>query len=119
MSKRGAFVVNNPMLKQFLQDRHHKSEYSSVDRIQRQIIDFTNSYLTQPLFVMKNIVAAKKKVRVQMPEKSMQKLNEFVKAKIEQNQEDRQTDASRKVLAKYLGKNQLTIVHLTPSLCVC
>ena len=54
-----------------------------------------------------------------MPEKSMQKLNEFVKAKIEQNQEDRQTDASRKVLAKYLGKNQLTIVHLTPSLCVC
>ena len=54
---------------------------------------------------MKNIVATKKKVRVQMPEKSMQKLNEYIKAKIEQNQEGPPSDASRKVLAKYLGKD--------------
>ena len=101
------------MLKLFLQEHHHKNESSSINRIQRQILDFTNSYLNQPLTVMKNIVATKKKVRVQMPEKSMKKLNEYVKAKIEKNQEGPASDASRKVLAKYLGKNQLIIVHLT------
>ena len=39
-------------------------------------------YLNNELFPMKNIVAEKKKVRVQMPAGSMKRLNDYVKGKI-------------------------------------
>ena len=66
-----------------------------------------------PLTLVKNVVFKAKKPKVIMPEKSIKKLDDFVKKKIFELKDELRSLADRKRLAKYLGKYLLLVAVLT------